>query len=288
MARHSDSQNKVGEFRVNLIKDTVAPSFSYSENLDINTQNHMSYTISGTCNGEGNIVVKIGSDRERSTSCADDSWSIGPINAYNVSLGTIIIVGSMVDLAGNKSSLSKEITNSRKAYWPYYYVKNASYALASLGGVPANYIATISVPQNADAVFSTVSFAGADVAGGPYTEERLQEMGLSWKRLFLFDSSTGHLSLSGDRAIFNSLFDDSGFTRSTQMLYLSHMAANMQKSATPLPQKFTLGFDITEDGASAPSRVNIEVAIPTFGSENCNVMDWSDDLTTEEENLDPE
>ena len=89
-----------------LIRDVVAPTFSFDADLDINIANEEQYYVSGTCSEVGTVTVSV-TDISGSITAECDG-SIWETNAFDTSSinspASVVLSAEMVDAAGNPAA----------------------------------------------------------------------------------------------------------------------------------------------------------------------------------------
>ena len=89
-----------------LIRDVVAPTFSFDADLDINIANEEQYYVSGTCSEVGTVTVSVADISGSLT--AECDGSIWVTNAFDTSSinspASVVLSAEMVDAAGNPAA----------------------------------------------------------------------------------------------------------------------------------------------------------------------------------------
>ena len=99
-----------------LVKDTIAPTFDFASDLDINAINERQYYVSGTCSEAGDLVVAVDKDsflHTQTVQCDGSSWMTSVIDVSTIpssSPVSVELTATMTDAAGNPATQGKSKT----------------------------------------------------------------------------------------------------------------------------------------------------------------------------------
>lgn len=110
-AAQTDAAGNVGSGTRNTTKDATLPVVTVATAPPINLANQASYTgVSGSCSENGlPVTVTIGAiTASPSPNCTAGSWSAAAINATSVPVGTVTVLASQTDAAGNTGNGTRD------------------------------------------------------------------------------------------------------------------------------------------------------------------------------------
>ena len=115
---HSDAAGNTGTLISPdpLVKDTIAPTFDFVSDLDINADNEGQYYVSGTCSEAGDLVVAVDKDSFQHTQtvpCNNGSWMTSAIDVSAIpstSPVSVELTAGMTDAADNPAAQQKSKT----------------------------------------------------------------------------------------------------------------------------------------------------------------------------------
>ena len=89
---------------INITKDTTAPTVAIDSPATVNIANASSYSLSGTCDEDGNVSIDIGGVTA-SGSCTSGLWTISSVDVTSATdNANVSITADMNDLAGNPAT----------------------------------------------------------------------------------------------------------------------------------------------------------------------------------------
>ena len=285
VASQKDLLDNRTEVTVDISQGSQESLLSFDRDLVINTENRISFQPSGTCQIDGTVSIEIPGHTTVTTECSNGTWESDPINVYKLPIGKIPIKAKMQDAPNDVTML---VDNVSDLYFSHLFSAKFTYTQALIEGHDNNYLGTFSIPKAISSSNLHFEINSLDIEGIPendYTEEDINNMRETWKHFFSLDASTGMLTLENDRSIVSRFFDFTDL-KIREINHLSRMIISNQKEGLPFPETFSLNIGIKEEKDQVvyqSTTLNVKVHRPAFGQENCDMLNWDDDLGTGED-----
>ena len=254
--------------------------FEFDSNpLSIDSANQNNFHISGTCDEDGEISLSVPYHDVMTINCQCGIWRSKSLDGYNIPIGNINITATRESSSKATHSISAVVTNASTVYLPYNISPQRSYNDALVQGLPHNYLARIAIPDQEtrkELAIHSISFEG--LPGGPYTKDKMIQIKSTWLSFFnLVTNQSGNigiLSITNNSTTLKRFINSSKYTDGYG---LSSFWRNgrVSKADLPKPRKFILNMGLENDQNFS---LNVVVAPPAFGNENCNIMNWNEDL----------
>ena len=281
--------------------------FAFDSNpLRIDSTNQNNFRISGTCDEDGEISLSVPYHDVMTINCQCGIWKSKILDGYNIPIGNIDITATKISDSKETNSLSSVVANASTAYLPYTIAPYRSYNRARAQGLPHNYLARIAIPDQdspTDLAINSISFEG--LPGGPYTEAQMTQIKSTWLSFFNLQTNQsdniGILSVTENHSILANFINicppkptkksnNVKFVKATKTIprwpecskYTDSWGlssfwtgGHIGKVDLPKPRKFILNIGLQNDQSFS---LNVVVAPPAFGNENCNIINWNEDL----------
>ena len=169
------------------------------------------------------------------------------------------------------------VTNSSVALLPQLIVRHTPHSNAYAEGLPNNYITRIALPDNIDnLVINSITLEG--LPENTYTEEQIAQFVVQWRQFFVLavENGAGILSVTDDANFWENAF--SPYSSKINYLVRVWKDGSFENTELPKPTKFILNIgQQSNEEDSVDFSLNVEVAAPAFGKEDCSILDWDDD-----------
>ena len=254
--------------------------FAFDSNpLSIDSANQNNFRISGTCDEDGGISLSVPYHDVMTINCQCGIWKSESLDGYNIPLGNINITATKKSSSKETHSVNAVVTNASTVYLPYSISPRRSYNDALPQGLPHNYLARIAMPDQdspTELAINSISFEG--LPGGPYTKDQMIKIKSTWLSFFNLETNQsdnmGILSVIDDGRILGSFINSSKYADRWRLASF-WTSGRMGRADLPKPKKFILNIGLQNDQSFS---LNVVVAPPAFGNENCNIMNWNEDL----------
>ena len=186
IARHgsNNGNSNIVEDRIDIIKDTQAPTLSFNSTSGITNENMNTYQVSGTCNGASHLNVFMPDGSDLQILCKEGSWSTEVLDVYYYPIGTLPLSARIEDDAGNGLNLETSIQNNRKLYLRYIVKEARTYSRANPKNLPNNYLGKIYIPLGYRGQLSRLTIS--ELGGGTYTGTAPSRNGRNLEGAFYF------------------------------------------------------------------------------------------------------